>query len=92
MQTFSLGDPVDGMPTMIPYTTDGGAAVLKWVPENVTYWLARAFPVTRYADAAVEIERSQLVERDVDLVGPAVGALACGVGAGACCGSSGVGL
>lgn len=58
MQSFSLGDPVDGVPTMIPYTTDGGAAVLKWVPENVQYWLARAFPVTRYADAAVEIENA----------------------------------
>lgn len=58
MQTFSLGDPVDDVPTMIPYTTDGGAAVLKWVPENVQYWLARAFPVTRYPDAAVEIENA----------------------------------
>lgn len=27
-------------------------------PENVQYWLARAFPVTRYADAAVEIENA----------------------------------
>lgn len=58
MQTYSVGDPVDDVPTMIPYTTDGGAAVLKWVPENVQYWLARAFPVTRYPDAAVEIENA----------------------------------
>ena len=58
MQSYSLGDPVDGVPTMIPYTTEGGAAVLQWVPENVQYWLARAFPVTRYADAAVEIENA----------------------------------
>ena len=58
MQSYSLGDPVDGVPTMIPYTTAGGAAVLKWVPENVQYWLARAFPVTRYPDAAVEIENA----------------------------------
>lgn len=58
MQAYSLGDPVDGVPTMIPYTTAGGAAVLKWVPENVQYWLARAFPVTRYPDVAVEIENA----------------------------------
>lgn len=58
MQTYSVGDPVDGVPTMIPYTTEAGAAVLQWVPENVQYWLARAFPVTRYADAAVEIENA----------------------------------
>lgn len=58
MQTYSVGDPVDGVPTMIPYTMDDGAAVLKWVPENVQYWLARAFPVTRYADASVELQNA----------------------------------
>jgi LCP family protein required for cell wall assembly len=58
MQTFSLGDPVDDVPTMIPFTTDGGAAVLKWNPENVQYWLARAFPVTRHADAVVELQNA----------------------------------
>ncbi|MBK9344078.1 MAG: LCP family protein [Dehalococcoidia bacterium] len=55
MLTYSLGDPVDGVPTMIPFTMEDGAAVLKWNPENVQYWLARAFPVTRHADAVVEL-------------------------------------
>ncbi len=58
MQSYSLGDPVDGVPTMIPYTTAGGAAVLQWNVENVQYWLSRAFPVTRYPDVAVEIENA----------------------------------
>ena len=56
MVTYSLGDPVDDVPTMIPFTMDDGAAVLKWNPENVQYWLSRAFPVTRHADAVVELQ------------------------------------
>ncbi|MEO8541103.1 MAG: LCP family protein [bacterium] len=72
MQTLSVGDPVDDVPTMIPYTTDGGAAVLKWVPENVQYWLARAFPVTRYADASVELDNAY---GDPDLGGSRTAAL-----------------
>lgn len=58
MVTYSLGDPVDGVPTMIPFTMDDGAAVLKWNAENVQYWLARAFPVTRHADAVVELQNA----------------------------------
>jgi LCP family protein required for cell wall assembly len=72
MQTYSLGDPVDGVPTMIPFTTAGGAAVLKWVPENVQYWLARAFPVTRYPDASVELQNGY---GDPDLGGSRTAAL-----------------
>jgi len=55
---YSLGDPVDGVPTMIPYTTNRGAAVLQWNPDNVQYWLARAFPVTRHPDAVVELQNA----------------------------------
>ncbi|MGE0599830.1 MAG: LCP family protein [Dehalococcoidia bacterium] len=58
MVSYSLGDPVDDVPTMIPFTTDAGAAVLKWNPENVQYWLSRAFPVTRHADAVVELQNA----------------------------------
>jgi polyisoprenyl-teichoic acid--peptidoglycan teichoic acid transferase len=57
MVSYSLGDPVDDVPTMIPYTVpETGAAVLQWNPENVQYWLSRAFPATRYADAVVELQ------------------------------------
>lgn len=56
MVSYSLGDPVDEVPTMIPFTMDDGAAVLKWNAENVQYWLARAFPVSRHADAVVELQ------------------------------------
>lgn len=58
MVFYSLGDPVDDVPTMIPFTMDDGAAVLKWNSENVQYWLSRAFPVTRYADAVVELHNA----------------------------------
>lgn len=54
--TYSLGDPVDDVPTMREGYLPSGAAVLFWEPENVQYWLNQAFPVTRYADAAVEIQ------------------------------------
>ena len=56
-ETFSLGDPVDDVPTMIEANLRGGA-VLRWNPENVQYWLARAFPVARHADAVVEIQNA----------------------------------
>jgi LCP family protein required for cell wall assembly len=58
MVSYSLGDPVDEVPTMIPFTTDEGAAVLQWNPENVQYWLSRAFPATRHADAVVELQNA----------------------------------
>ncbi len=56
MNTYSLGDPVDGVQTMIPYTTLGGAAVQKWVPENVQYWLSQTFTKSSYAQSNVEIQ------------------------------------
>lgn len=56
--TYSLGDPVDDVPTMREGFLPSGAAVLFWEPENVQYWLLQAFPVTRYADAVVEIQNA----------------------------------
>ena len=56
LATYSLGDPVDGVETMIPYTTPGGAAVQLWEPENVQYWLSQVFTKTAYSNVAVEIQ------------------------------------
>lgn len=53
--TYSLGDPVDDVPTLIPYTTDAGAAVLIPNPDNVRYWLNVVFPKTSYVGAHVEL-------------------------------------
>lgn len=53
--TYSLGDPVDGVPTLVPYTTDAGAAVLIPNPDNIRYWLSVVFPKTSYAGAHVEL-------------------------------------
>ena len=55
MNTFSLGDPVNGVPTMLPFTTDAGAAVLHWNPQNVQYWLAQTFTKAEYSASTVEI-------------------------------------
>lgn len=54
--TYSLGDPVDGVPTLTPYTTEAGAAVLIPNPDNVRYWLSVVFPKTSYVGAHVEIQ------------------------------------
>ncbi len=56
MNTYSLGDPVDEIPTMIPYTTPAGAAVLQWNAENVQYWLSQVFTKAQYSASAVEIQ------------------------------------
>ena len=55
MKTFSLADPVDGKPTLTPFTTEMGAAVQKWDAENVQYWLSQVFARTAYVDSHVEI-------------------------------------
>jgi LCP family protein required for cell wall assembly len=39
---YSLGEDVDGAPTVYPMVTDGGAQVLDWDPENVEHWVALA--------------------------------------------------
>jgi hypothetical protein len=57
-EAYSLGDPVDEVPTVIEGYLPGGAAVLFWEPENVQYWLSRAFPVTRHADVIVELQNA----------------------------------
>ena len=56
LKTYSLGDPVNDVPTMIPFTTDGGAAVLRWEPENVQYWLSQVFTKAAYSASSVEIQ------------------------------------
>ena len=56
MDTYSLGDEVNGVPTVAAFTTDTGAAVLLWRADNVQYWLNQAFPKTAYAGASVEIQ------------------------------------
>lgn len=56
LNTYSLGDPVDGVPTMIPFTTEVGAAVQRWVPENVQYWLSQTFTKASWAQSNVEIQ------------------------------------
>jgi LCP family protein required for cell wall assembly len=56
MKTFSIADPVDGKPTLTSFTTEMGAAVQLWDPENVQYWLNQVFSKSAYADSHVEIQ------------------------------------
>ncbi len=56
LETYSIGDPVDGNPTVYGFSTESGASVLGYDPENVTYWLNKAFPKAAYSGAAVEIQ------------------------------------
>ncbi len=56
MNTYSLGDPVNDVPTVMGYTTPGGAAVLQWNAENVQYWLSQVFTKAQYSASAVEIQ------------------------------------
>lgn len=39
VQTYSLGDPVNGAPTVSDWTTPQGAEVLLWDANNVNYWV-----------------------------------------------------
>lgn len=54
VETYSIADPVGERPTVFDGVI-GDKAVLYWDAENVRYWLSRAFPETRHADAGVEI-------------------------------------
>ncbi len=54
--TYSVGDPVDGVDTMWPWDTPGGAAVLLWDAENVRYWINQAFTKSTYSASNVEIQ------------------------------------
>ncbi len=56
MKFYSLGDPVNGVPTMIPFTTAQEASVLKWNRENVQYWLSQVFTKAAYSTSKVEID------------------------------------
>jgi LCP family protein required for cell wall assembly len=56
MNTYSLGDPVNDVPTMVGYITPGGAAVLQWNAENVQYWLSQVFTKTQYSASSVEVQ------------------------------------
>ncbi|MGI8925794.1 MAG: LCP family protein [Tepidiformaceae bacterium] len=56
MQTFSLGDPVNGVETVYPFRTREGADVLLWNSENVQYWLSQVFTKAAYAQSNVEIQ------------------------------------
>ncbi|MCL4231376.1 MAG: LCP family protein [Dehalococcoidia bacterium] len=58
MKTFSLADPVDGVPTLTPYTDAAGAAVQLYDPENVQYILGQVFSKAAYADSHVEIQNA----------------------------------
>jgi LCP family protein required for cell wall assembly len=57
MATFSVGDPVDGVPSMwgdtIPET---GASILRWDKQKVNYWISQAFTKSNYAKSSVEIQ------------------------------------
>jgi LCP family protein required for cell wall assembly len=56
LATYSLGDPVNDVPTMIGHITAGGAAVQLWNPENVQYWLSQVFTKSQYSASSVEIQ------------------------------------
>ena len=55
INNYSLGDPVNGVPTMTDFVTDAGADVLSWNPDNVQYWLAQTFTKAQYSQATVEL-------------------------------------
>ncbi len=59
VRTYSLGDPVDGVPTVQGWITPGGADVLLWDSHNVEYWLGQAFRKSLYAAAQVELRNAQ---------------------------------
>jgi LCP family protein required for cell wall assembly len=56
LAAYSLGDPVNDVPTMTGHTTPGGAAVQLWDAENVQYWLSQVFTKSQYSASAVEIQ------------------------------------
>ncbi len=47
---------MNDVPTLTPFTTDGGASVLLWNAENVQYWLSQVFTKSAYAGSVVEIQ------------------------------------
>jgi LCP family protein required for cell wall assembly len=65
MRTFSLGDPVDDVPTVTGWTTPGGASVLLWNPENVQSILSQVFPKASWSASNVEIRNGFGANGDV---------------------------
>src|SRR5262249_41404572 len=59
MKVYSLADPVGDVPTMTAFTTEDGAAVELWNPENVQYWLSQVFTKTAYSKSTVEIDNGR---------------------------------
>jgi polyisoprenyl-teichoic acid--peptidoglycan teichoic acid transferase len=55
VRTYSLGDPVNGTPTVQGWMTPGGADVLLWDGNNVQYWLNQAFRPSIYIGSHVEV-------------------------------------
>jgi polyisoprenyl-teichoic acid--peptidoglycan teichoic acid transferase len=58
METYSLGEPVNGIETLKGFETEDGASVQEMNLENVRYWLEKAFPKTSYVRSKVEIENA----------------------------------
>lgn len=56
--TYSIGDPnpIDGSPTLTPYTGPSGAALLAYDPDNVQFWLNEVFTKAKYADSFVLVQ------------------------------------
>lgn len=55
LQTYSLGDEVNGTLTVTDYITPAGADVLLGNPVNIQYWINKAFPDITFKDSHVEI-------------------------------------
>lgn len=53
---YSVGDPVDGRPSVWGITTELGASMLEWDPDNVQYWLSQTFTKAAYSQSTVEIQ------------------------------------
>ena len=55
LQMYSLGNAVNGVETVTPWTTPAGADVLLLNMTNVQYWINQAFPNPAYVDSSIEI-------------------------------------
>jgi polyisoprenyl-teichoic acid--peptidoglycan teichoic acid transferase len=53
--TYSLGEPVGDVETVIPFKTGGGADVLDFDRTNVDYWVSIALTRTSYSGSSLEI-------------------------------------
>src|SRR5690606_31383828 len=62
IETYSLGEPVNGVETVYGFFTESGAAVLGYDYENVRHWLNLTFPKTAYSASTVEIQNGYGVD------------------------------